>query len=190
MKITVNFMKSPRGSSGFLFKRPPFDKRVVVGFVLTVLALWTVGLFTIYFSPHPPTTLSIVSRGTFLIIIRLPPTPGHLQEDVTVAGDGSQKDPRKDIRGPSDAARSDVSITGYTRRPLTALEWEALNAVRMAWCQHPSQLQPVRVGDTFYDIALRCGDNYESKAFLVPPNQLPEPFAALIKAVPSPQGMR
>ena len=42
----------------------------------------------------------------------------------------------------------------------------------------------------FYDIALRCGDNYESKTFLVPLNQLPDAFAALIKTVPSPQGMR
>lgn len=161
---------------------------MVVGFLLFAACFVAIFLLVPFSSPHPPTTISIVSRGISILIIRSPPTPNQRQEEIAVTGDGSQRSPREVSRGPADATGAEVFR--FTRRPLTAQEWAALDAVRWAWCQHPPRFAAASADAAVYDIALRCGDNFESRAWLVPPDQLPAAFTALIAAVPAPPRTR
>lgn len=76
-------MKLPQKTLDIL-SRPVFSARVFALFIIIGVLLWAVFLSTSYFSPRPSTTLSIASRGAILIVIRLPPIPNHLQEDILI----------------------------------------------------------------------------------------------------------
>lgn len=172
-----------------IINKPPPTMHEAIGLLVMMLTVIIAGLLMYYFRPRPPTTISIVSRGTYAIIIRFPLTPNQRQEQISVTGDGSPRYPREVSQGPADAASANV-FSDYTRRPLTAAEWAALDAVRWAWCQHPPRFAAASADAAVYDIALRCGDNFESRAWLVPPDQLPAAFTALIAAVPAPPRTR
>ena len=65
-----------------------------------------------------------VGRGTRRIVIRLPETPGHFQEDLLISGSGTSEDPWQVSRGPADVRL--YPPPHYSIYNLTVEQWRQL----------------------------------------------------------------
>ncbi|NOK58819.1 MAG: hypothetical protein GFH27_549301n153 [Chloroflexi bacterium AL-W] len=176
-----------RRLASWLVLRPPVRTKLEV-LVLLILGLLVVIIMLVMHLAAPNTTTAKISQGVQKMIIRLPPTPTRLQEDVLVTGAGGVQE-REVIRGPIDIIGDDGIILPYHYRQLTAAEWAQMEAQREAWCADFPVFDPIPEGEPYYDVALRCGkpSDFDTERFLVPLDALPEAFVMLIEALPSPQ---
>jgi hypothetical protein len=80
--------------------------------------------------------------------------------------------------------------TGWTEPPqmwsnskytnLSNEEWQRVDSWRKDWCQNPPVLKPLKQGDTYYVVALRCR-GYNASTFQVPKDQLTTEIVELLE---------
>lgn len=71
---------------------------------------------------------------------------------------------------------------------LPPADWEAVNALREAWCQSPPQFQDLQPGTPRYSVNLRCSwASIDTQFVRVPVDQLPPALARLLATVPPPE---
>ncbi len=79
----------------------------------------------------------------------------------------------------------------YTNRRETRLppeDWEAVNALREAWCQSPPQFRDLQPSTPRYSVNLRCSwASIDTQFVRVPVDQLPPALARLLATVPPPE---
>jgi hypothetical protein len=69
---------------------------------------------------------------------------------------------------------------------LSATTWQAIEQLRVQWCEQPPTLRPLRPDEPFYDVGLRCSDPFAPRRVQVPIDQVPPALAALLDSVPAP----
>jgi hypothetical protein len=128
-----------------------------------------------------------VSRGTNHMVIRLPATPGRLQEDLLIAGSDSLEDPWQVSRGPADVRR--YPPPGYTIEELTDAQSRQLLRLRDQWCAAAPSFGTTTEPMQTYEMVFRCDETLVHFArFVVPADQLPSIVRELVVGVASPQG--
>ena len=162
-------------------------KGEIIGTLIFACCLVGIPFILFLFAPSPSPTSAKISQGVQKMIIRLPPTPSLLQEDVLITGTGASED-WTIVRGPAEITSGGV-VHPFNDRQLTVGEWAQMDAQREAWCADFPVFEPIPEGEPYYDVAIRCGRviDYDTEQFLVPLDALPEAFVMLIEALPSPQ---
>ena len=126
-----------------------------------------------------------VSRGTTRIVIRLPETAGYLQEYMAISGNGTSEAPWQVSRGPIGLGKFPVI------QALTNEQWRQLAYYRDAWCAHAPTFNVTTNQTETYEMVFRCDETLNNnKRFIVPAEQLPALFRALLIQIPSPQARR
>lgn len=120
-------------------------------------------------------------RGSTIVIIRLPATIVPTQQ-LWVYSNATA------IRGTLTPAPGQPSIDWYRDRPghLAPATWQALEQLRMQWCEQPPAFRLLRADEPFYDVGLRCSDPFAPRHVQVPTDQLPPAMVALLADVRAP----
>jgi hypothetical protein len=127
-----------------------------------------------------------VGRGTNRIVVRLPETPGRLQEDLLISGTGMADDPWEISRGPADVRL--YPPPRYSIQPLTEIQWRQREYLRNQWCADPPAFSSPPVLTEPFALVFRCDETLVHFArFDVPAEQLPRIIRELLVEVPSPQ---
>jgi hypothetical protein len=139
--------------------------------------------------------------GFFYAFVRAPKVTSveQLAEDVVI-GDmrggrivqfytPHDRSPRESlvIRDDGMASRG-IPFTYHRETRLPPADWEAVNALREAWCQSPPQFQDLQPGTPRYSVNLRCSwASIDTQFVRVPVDQLPPALARLLATVPPPE---
>jgi hypothetical protein len=127
-----------------------------------------------------------VGRGTNHIVIRLPETPGQLQEDLLISSSGTSEDQWQISRGPADVRL--YPPPQYSIQDLTVAQWRQLANVRDQWCADRPAFSSTLARTQLYAIVFRCDETLVHFArFDLPAEQLPSIVRELLVQVPSPQ---
>jgi hypothetical protein len=117
-----------------------------------------------------------VLRGDRILVVRMPEAPAILDQLEVYKG--------------GTAARAILTTTPIQEGPvvrLSATTWQAIEQLRVQWCEQPPTLRPLRPDEPFYDVGLRCSDPFAPRRVQVPTDQVPPALAALLDSVPAPR---
>lgn len=76
----------------------------------------------------------------------------------------------------------EASNSPRSQQPLSQEQWQAILALRSAWCRKP----PRNSAEPFYDLRIECGLR-QPRHILLPADSLPPALATLLEAVPLPE---
>jgi hypothetical protein len=114
-------------------------------------------------------------RGRRILVVHVPEPPDLLYQLAVFEG--------------GTAASVTLNATPGRAGPvvrLSATTWQAIEQLRMQWCEQPPVLRPLRPDQPFYDVGLRCSDPFAPRRVQVPIDQVPPALAALLDSVPAP----
>jgi hypothetical protein len=137
----------------------------------------------------PMSTIALL-RGSGVFVLRLPSSPGNLQEDILIE-DNDRTDNyavrRLAVRGPTDATLPSVDMSSYRRQLVSERLWGRITTLRAEWCREPPTFSPAREGERFFDLAMTCDARGGGiRRYIIPEPQLPSVFQELIAEIPPP----
>jgi hypothetical protein len=151
---------------------------------LALIAYTYTTFFSNAFSPDNP------PMGAGILELKLPPSSG-VREMIRVY------DEYKGRSISTQGIESIVSRTAIrkvsngsqqvTEVDLPEAQWQAINTLRVQWCQGPPRMDDINEGEPIYEVVLDCG-SLNRKRFIVPVDELPPQLETLIRIVPSPIG--
>jgi hypothetical protein len=139
--------------------------------------------------------------GFLVAFIRAPKVTSveQLEEDVVI-GDmrggrivqfytPHNRSPRESLVVTDDGMASrGIPYTYHRETRLPPEDWEAVNALREAWCQSPPQFRDLQLSTPRYSVNLRCSwASIDTQFVRVPVDQLPPALDRLLATVPPPE---